>query len=107
MAESVYRINIARDFSKVPFGRYPKNGEFSGERFRQEHLLPALAQFDVVVVELDGVFGFGSSFLDESFGGLVREEGMRPEEVARRVQVQTEFDDYRIEIRSHIERAAG
>lgn len=107
MAESVCRINVARDFSKVPFGRYQQSGEFNGERFRREHLMPALLQFDVVVVELDGVLGYGSSFLDESFGGLVRTEGIQRAEIVRRLQVETEFEDYRIEILSHIERAPG
>lgn len=65
------RIRISSAFSEVPLGRYPSDGEFSGERFREEFLKPALEQGEVVV-EIDGTEGYGSSFLEEAFGGLVR-----------------------------------
>jgi len=66
-------INIAQDFSDTPLGRYhPNDGLFSGERFREEFLLPALQEGKVEVI-LDGTEGFGSSFLDEAFGGIVRD----------------------------------
>ena len=64
-------INIAKDFSDVPLGRYPGDGNFSGERFREELLRPALQKGNVAV-NIDGTEGYGSSFLDEAFGGLVR-----------------------------------
>jgi len=65
-------IDIGSDFSKVPAGRHPEDGDFSGELFRNQHLKPALDSFDVVEVVLDNTEGFGSSFLEEAFGGLVR-----------------------------------
>lgn len=71
MAEFV-KIEIARDFSDVPAGRFAKDGEFSGERFRDEILSPKLKSGAKVQVVLDDVEGFGSSFLEEAFGGLVR-----------------------------------
>ena len=67
---------IAEDFSPYPAGRYPEDGEFNGTTFRRDHLVPALGEFDRVEVVFDGVAGFGSSFLEEAFGGLIREEGM-------------------------------
>ena len=57
-------IVIATDFS-----RYPEDGPFSGAKFRQDHLAPALQDFDRVEVIFDGAAGFGSSFLEEAFGG--------------------------------------
>lgn len=69
------RTSIARNFSKYPAGRYKADGRFSGERCRRELLVPALRGTDVVVVDLNGTLGYGSSFLEEAFGGLVREEG--------------------------------
>ncbi|WP_237173013.1 STAS-like domain-containing protein [Paracandidimonas lactea] len=65
-------INIARDFSPFAAGRYRTDGPWSGEKFLQEVLLPALGSFDKVSVNLDGTLGLGSSFLEEAFGGLVR-----------------------------------
>lgn len=62
------------DFSEFPGPRYEALGPHSGEKFRQEVLLPAISEFkgDITII-LDGAFGYGSSFLDESFGGLIRE----------------------------------
>ena len=73
-------INIARDYSAAPGGRYVKDGKFSGEEFREKVLGPklktALRSNDTVEVDLDGTYGFSSSFLDEVFGGLVRDLGI-------------------------------
>ncbi|WP_337519562.1 STAS-like domain-containing protein, partial [Desulfovibrio sp.] len=61
-------INIANDFSVFPGGRYRSDGEFSGEEFRDNILIPALQKYQQVIVELDGTRGYGSSFLLEVFG---------------------------------------
>lgn len=70
-------INIARDYTKTPGGRYIKEGPFSGEDFRNTLLLPAFekskAQNERLTVVLDGGFGYAVSFLEEAFGGLVRQ----------------------------------
>ena len=63
-------VSVARDFSRFPAGRYISDGKHSGERFRAM-LLPKLRAGKVCVV-LDGTMGYGSSFLEEAFGGLVR-----------------------------------
>jgi len=65
-------IKIADDFSRYPSGRYITDGPNSGERFRRDFLLPALEQYDVVEIWLDGVKGYPSSFTEEAFGGLIR-----------------------------------
>ena len=66
------RIDICKHFSDVPAGRYKTDGPNSGERFRNDFLLPALHAGKKVEVILDGSEGYGSSFLEEAFGGLVR-----------------------------------
>ncbi len=70
-------IKVSKDFSRFPVGRYKKDGPDSGERFREDLLLPAvkdaLDKDGKVRVVLDGVVGLPSSFLEESFGGLVRD----------------------------------
>lgn len=61
------------DFSKFPGPRYKKLGKYSGEEFRETVLMPEIDQgTDDLMVDLDGVLGYGSSFLEEAFGGLVR-----------------------------------
>jgi len=67
-----YVINIAKDYSATPLGRYRKHGDFSGQRFREEYLVPALKEHEKLVVDFDGVAGLPSSFLEEAFGGLIR-----------------------------------
>ena len=66
-------ITIADDFSKFPAGRFREDGEASGAAFRDDLLAAALQDAEEVEVVFDGVAGFGSSFLEEAFGGLVRE----------------------------------
>lgn len=65
---------FVREFSEFPGPRYESLGPHSGEIFRKTVLLPAIedSQGEVSVV-LDGVFGYGSSFLDEAFGGMIRD----------------------------------
>jgi len=64
------KIVIATDFSTEVHGRYRKDHEFNGTRFRNQVLLPALRGADKVSVDLNGL-SYGSSFLDEAFAGLV------------------------------------
>ena len=70
-------INIASDFTKTPGPRHIKDGPFSGEEFREKILKEkfdyAMKHGLQLVVNLDGGYGYGPSFLDEAFGGLARE----------------------------------
>lgn len=72
-------INVARDFTRFPSGRYKRNGETSGEAFRERFLEEPLRRGEAISVELDGTIGYGSSFLEEAFGGLVRSLKIPPE----------------------------
>ncbi|WP_374538535.1 STAS-like domain-containing protein [Chitinimonas taiwanensis] len=65
-------INVAREFSRRPVGRYATDGTESGEVFRSKFLVPALEKAQTIVIDLDGTRGYGSSFLEEAFGGLAR-----------------------------------
>ena len=70
-------INIATDYSKNPGGRLIREGEYSGEDFRKKMLYPCYLESvslqEPSTVNLDGGYGYGSSFLEEAFGGLARE----------------------------------
>lgn len=63
---------FVKEFSKFPGPRFVRLGPNSGEKFRDEVLIPAIQESGEISVNLDGTFGYGSSFLEESFGGLVR-----------------------------------
>ncbi len=71
------RIIISKDFSDTPGGRYIDEGEFSGEKFRKEILRPkyeeAIEKNEKLFIDFDNCYGFASSFLEEAFGGLVRD----------------------------------
>lgn len=99
-------INIEKDFSWSPAGRYKEYGGDTGEEFRDDVLYPALKNDDSVVVNLDGVIGYGSSFLEEAFGGLVREHHLTLEELKKKLQFTTsEFPSVPSEIWEYIQEA--
>lgn len=100
------KINIAKDFSRYPYGRSRKYSHTSGERFRDEVLLPALREFEEITIELDGVEGYGSSFLDEAFAGLVRVSKMDKDVVLEKLHFVSHKDPYlKEEIRDYIKSA--
>lgn len=80
----MFTINVVKDFSKKPYGRYPDEGD-CGETFRQQLLVPALNSHGAVHVVLDGYNRYGRSFLDEAFGGLIREEHFKWNDLKRRL----------------------
>lgn len=64
---------FSKEFTEFPGPRYERLGPYSGESFRKKVLIPIIESGEKVVIDLDGVIGFGSSFLEEAFGGMVRE----------------------------------
>ena len=101
-------IDIARDFSKFPAGRFREDGEWSGAAFR-DLLVEALRSGDRVEVVFDGVVaGVASSFLDEAFGGLVRECHIEKALLDERLHLRTGdpgLEDFVALAKRHIEEA--
>lgn len=105
---TVKQINIANDFTPFPGGRYRKNGRGSGEEFRQRFLEPLFNEDAEAIIELDGASGYPPSFLEEAFGGLVR-QGHSVDEIRRRVSLKARdaaFEAYRHLAWQYVERAA-
>lgn len=105
------KINIANDYSKTPGARYEIEGAYSGEKFRNEILLPKLrnAIKDNILLEvtLDGTAGFGTSFLEEAFGGLIRIDKIDIAVIKKKVKfISDEYPDYIDEIYEYLEDAA-
>ena len=73
------KISIAKDFSDSPGARYREDGEYSGQAFLEDILLgafeQAVAEGYKVLIDLDGVWGYPSSFISGSFGKLSLDKG--------------------------------
>lgn len=101
-------LSIASDFSKVPAGRYLSDGDFSGEVFRDKVLAPALMRGGEVLVDFDGTEGYGSSFLEEAFGGLIRVHNFQLEDLSRRLKFKSDEDPSLVdEVREYLADAAS
>lgn len=99
-------FSIATDFSQHPGPRYKTQGANSGEQLRSKLVAFLQANPGKVVIVLDGTRGMGSSFLDEAFGGLVRNEGMTKNELLSRLNFVSRIDpSYIDEIKDSIERS--
>jgi hypothetical protein len=102
----VTALNVAREFSVTPGGRYRRISQFSGEEFRETLLEPALRGNEAVEVELDGVLGYGSSFLEEVFGGIVRVMHWTSRQVFdRHIRVTTTRGSWRAEVDGYVDDA--
>lgn len=103
-------INIAEDFSRCPGARYPGEGDYSGEEFRTTILRPklneAIASHSRVRIILDGSAGYSTAFLEEAFGGLIREDGFSREQLELIDYVSDEDPTYIDDIKAYIEDAA-
>lgn len=99
-------VNIAKDFTRFPAGRYKVNGDTSGEAFREKFLEPALKAGEHVTVNFDGTVGYGSSFLEEAFGGLVRKLKLTSEYVLEHLSLESSDSSINEEVTSYISEAA-
>jgi uncharacterized protein DUF4325 len=102
-------IVVAKDFSTRPAGRYhPRDGDATGQKFRDQLLVPKLRSEDgKVVVDLSGLRLLTSSFLEEVFGGLIR-LGFTRKELQDKLEVRMtgpHGDEYKSEIDDIIEQA--
>src|SRR5437016_1322371 len=73
-------LSIAEEFSKTPGPRTRQEGQHSAEELSESILDrrfdAAVAADAVLMIDLDGGYGFGTSFLEEAFGGLARKKGI-------------------------------
>ncbi|PMC56440.1 DUF4325 domain-containing protein [Haemophilus parainfluenzae] len=97
-----------KDFSQYPGPRYIKDGKASGEEFRDTILIPAIRKDPSLILNLDGTEGYGSSFLEETFGGAIR-KGIEAEVILNIVNNLVSEDDPDIiyEIKNYVEKEIG
>ncbi|EGR1040972.1 STAS-like domain-containing protein [Vibrio cholerae] len=97
-------IRIA-DRYPCPGPRYKRLGPASGQEFRESWLSKELRRSSELTVDLDGTVGYGSSFLEEAFGGLIREDHF-PQEVVLGIRfISNEEPELIEEIKEYIQDA--
>lgn len=112
MDEKMKTLNIGKDFSPDPIGRYRSDGNRSGETFREDFLKPALQSLEpgeqLEIIIDDGVESYGSSFLSEGFAGMVKYGFVTNEELLEKIKItytNSDFDFYRNKILEYINKA--
>lgn len=106
MSEVDRIFQFATEYTRYPGGRLRKHGPYSGEAFREDVLWPLLEANRKVHINLTDTHGFGSSFLDESFGELGKRMGWN--ECTDRLTFQSDDDPSLVElIWLKIKKAAG
>lgn len=103
-------VNIAKDYSRCPGARYNSEGDFSGEKFREELLKPkineAIEQGVKLEVVLDGSAGYSTSFLEEAFGGLIRTDKMDLKVIKENLIIISDEDpSYAVDVNLYLENA--
>ncbi|MCH5329340.1 MAG: STAS-like domain-containing protein [Alistipes sp.] len=91
-------LKISTDFSDTPGPRYITEGLYSGQQFRVEILFPKLTEAinnnEKLVVDLDGAEGYGTSFLEESFGGLIRDNHLSYDAILNHLEIISNEEPY-------------
>ncbi len=92
-------FDVGVDFDQDPAGRYFSDNTPSGEKFREDFLLPrlkeALAAGEILKIVLDnGVESYGSSFLSEGFAGIVKYGYMEKEVLNDSIEFEYSDPDF-------------
>jgi len=91
-------LNIGKEFSIDPVGRYYSDSDASGEKFREEILrkkINALSENEKLTIILDdGVEAYGSSFLTEGFAGMVKYGYITSQELLGKIDIQFSDEDF-------------
>ncbi len=100
--------SISREFTRTPGPRFRKEGDFSGEEFRETLLCnwfeEAKAAGAKLFIDFDGGYGYAPSFLEEAFGGLARLQGS--DAVQAILELKSDADPYLVErVRKSISQA--
>lgn len=91
-------LNIGKDFSTDPIGRFRSDGNRSGETFREDCLKQALQSLEpgekLEIILDDGVESYGSSFLSEGFAGMVKYGFITSEELLAKIEIKYTNEDF-------------
>lgn len=101
---------LSKDFSKSPFGRSKVDSKNNGTRFRENYLKnwvsDCLDKNEKLIIELNDLdIPMTSSFMEESFGGLVRFGYIEKEKLLELLDFDSDDQSYEYEIRDYISEA--
>lgn len=86
-------FNVVKEFSRTPSARIAQEGKHPGVELRTiivPKLREAISNNVQFIINLDGAAGYGTSFLEEVFGGLIREEHFSLEELEKALNIISE-----------------
>lgn len=91
-------LNIGRDFSLDPAGRFLSDEGDNGEKFREMYLKPAINALKpdekLHIILDDGVESYGSSFLSEGFAGMVKYGYITSHDLLEKIVIDYSNDDF-------------
>lgn len=94
-------FSVARSFSRTPGPRYRDEGKNSGQELREDHLMGLLKTCQLsshkLEINLDGTAGYATSFLEEAFGGLIRNDKIKLETLNSMLTFVSTEEDYLID----------
>ena len=105
------KIDVANDFTDEPYGRYRSNGregdKRSAQAFREDilciKLKEAIEKDKILTIDFTGLtVGLGSSFIEEIFGGLIR-DGFSKEEILKHIEIKALFPYFERQAKKFIE----
>ncbi|MGY2215727.1 STAS-like domain-containing protein [Pseudomonas sp. SDO558_S425] len=96
---------VVSKYTDMPIGRNELDGPKNGKDYREKYLLPALKEYQVVKVDFNGTLGTTPSFLEELFGGVVRERHLTAAELISRVPVIYKFESVKNNVVKYITEA--
>jgi hypothetical protein len=102
VTEEIIIYDIAKQYTPYPAGRFKKNGNGSGEGFREVLVQMLNNSANKIKLIMDNTYGYGSSFLEEAFGGLVRVNNLSPQEIRQRIDFDTKDKGLIIEINQYM-----
>lgn len=93
------KITITSDFNDALGARYRADGDWSGQQFLEDILLPrlkkAVEENYIILIDLDKVFGYPSSFVSGSFGKLSLKKGH--ELILKHIKFKSDENPLRLE----------
>jgi hypothetical protein len=91
---------ISSEYSKFPGSRYINECMWSGEDFRKNHLSKIVKECldnnQTLLIDLDGTAGYSTGFLEEAFGGLIRENIFRLSDLLTTLRFKSDEEPYLI-----------
>ena len=84
-------INVAKDFSDLPYGRTDVESTTNATKFKEEILIPAINKNpEKLIIDFNGVLGLGGSFVDEAFYDLYKSTRKTKEELNNLIEIKSD-----------------